>query len=204
MEWKNIYQSGKYEYRTFDHSRWLKIMYQDVSTQVGFANYEEALSCDKPYKYSIIGEISNNSRLRDRKFEFILEYPLLGKYNRWKQRHNPIYENEETGKEKVDGYKPIHIGAPRDSWGGLTRICGNGAYLGLLNGSPKIVGVTDHWYTIGSYQGFRWGSQVQNVDLPANDIGTNIVYLWMRFSDDPTSKVTPHSIFVYWFILLYR
>lgn len=177
MEWEKAYKVGKYEYRTFANSLWIKVFFHDMSTLDGFANDSEPMLCDNANKYSIFSELNSKIRKKNGKFEFILEYPELSRINWWQQERNPIDEVEE-GQKFVTGYKAIYIGAPCNGWGGLAKSVDADSSYTFINGVPSIQGI---WmFALGMYKGVTWGS---NNKLPSNNDQTNIVYLWAKVSD---------------------
>ena len=79
MEWSNPIISGKYEYRRFAKSLWLKAFFHDMSGLDGFKNSDEVKLCNTATKYSILSELNSKMKQPNGKFEFILEYPELKK-----------------------------------------------------------------------------------------------------------------------------
>ena len=176
---------GLHQVKYFHGAFWLKIFYHNMSTSVGFFNEEEALLCETSMKYSLLQDLDDTYKING-KFEFLLEYPELGEYNRWKQLNNPLLEIED-GAQFVKGYEDVHIGVPSQYCGGLARCKGEVAKQSLLNGSPKITDIMDWTYSIGMYNGVTWNGFTK---LPANggDREFNEVYLWSRI---------PHCKFSY-------
>ena len=174
MCWGKSIKVGKYEYRTFSGSLWLKVFFHNMSTLCGFTSEEEAKLCNSENKYSILSELNSSLKQGNNKFEFLLEYPELGRMNIWQQTNSPLDE-EEHGQEFVEGYKDIYIGAPRSTWGGLARTTGNDKTYTLINGSPSV-NYSDWYFAIGMYNGAYWSGN----NLPSNADATNIVYLWVK------------------------
>ena len=83
MKWEKSFNIGKYEYRIYSRSLWLKLFFHNMTTFVGFSNESEAKQCNSVYKYSILSELNGILKQSNEKYEFILEYPELGTMNRW-------------------------------------------------------------------------------------------------------------------------
>ena len=200
---------NKYEFKYFRNIQWLKIMFQDMADLKGFDNIDEAKSCNQPHKYSIISEIDDSFKLRNKKFEFLLEYPELNLYNIWFQENSPLNE-EEYGQKEVRGYKPVHIGAYNPRWGGLARSDEIASKYCLINGVPSVLNLTNWLYGIGVITGAGWSTNgVLTHKIPAHNTGVNIYYLWVRFPLLPDftifcrcSPFHHHSLFI--FICLYE
>ena len=94
MRWLETIKVGKYEYRTYSNSLWLKVFFHDMSTFEGFLSEDEVKSCNSAKKYSILSELNSNMKQKNNKFEFLLEYPELGRINIWQQTNNPLNEEE--------------------------------------------------------------------------------------------------------------
>ena len=123
--------------------RWLKVFYHDSSTSSFFSSYSEALSSKTQYKYSIIGEIDSKYQFNG-KYEFLLEYPGIDGYNRWRQTYNPK-DNPETSGQAAIGYEGVNISFPGRFWGGLVR---------STNSNTAFEGSAGHanwWFAIGCY-----------------------------------------------------
>jgi len=118
----------------------------------------------------------------DGKYEFLLQYPELSGFNRWKQTINPILETK-AGKTVVNGYQGIHIDWSGWYWGGLARSTFS---FSCVDGSIA----TGNWYyTIGTYAGSAYtpkfpGPAYSNTD----DIRVNEVYLWVKTNRDISEK----------------
>ena len=175
MEWKETYHEGKYEYRRFEQSIWLKVFFHDMSTFVGFYNEEEVLSCNSATKYSILTELNSSLRQRNGNFEFLLEYPELGVVNWWQQKNSPLDETE-TGHAYTEGYKKIFIEAPHSKWGGLAKSSSSTKHCTLINGTPSDISAGSWHFAIGMFNGVTWDYN----NLPSNGVPTNIVYLWVK------------------------
>ena len=114
------------------------------------------------YKYSLIGMLDNLYNASYGGWEFLLEYPDLGKYNRWSQSSHPY-----GWSEQVNNYKPITIQLSGNSWGGLAR---SNSSSTCIDGS---VGLSDWWYAIGPYTNYNGG-------VPVNGTVAQVTNLWVR------------------------
>ena len=180
MKWSEPAFYGKYEVRKYQNLLWLKVFYQNIADLIGFANKSEALNCNLKTKYSILGEIDETFRLKNGKFELILEIPEKDKFNRWMQTNFPVNETEKNGKYKVDGYFPKHIGIPHDQWGGLALSTGTAESFALLNGTPGYEGAGSWGFAVGQYTGAYWTfNGTLNYKIPFLE-PVDIVYLWLR------------------------
>ena len=158
---------GNYEYKISKKASWLKIYYQDVDIGV-FTEINDARSCNEPGKYSILEEARNVTRYENEYFEFLLEYPGLAGFNRWKQSIYPL----DTINENVGEFVNVSCTWTQNSWKGLgssTHGCS------LLDGS------------IGSYNWFYAIGMKDNCEdtifahyFPGPSDSRQKVYLWMR------------------------
>ena len=195
-----------YEYKFVFGAWWLKIFYHDISGLVGFKDEVEAKLCNEKTKFSILGEISPIFKQRNKKFEFLMEYPDYGEdyFYRWQQNNNPL-EEVETGLETADGFIDLHH--PNDlsntiPFQGLVRTSAPlESPLALLNGQPSIVGVSGWNYAIGQYQDQYYtnanSNHIYNIPI-GNDKGANYVYLWMKIP--PFPLFTSYSQFSFRFL----
>ena len=203
MKWESTIKSGKYEYRRYSGSLWLKIFYHNMETYEGFYNASEAMQCNSAYKYSILSELNKTLKQKNNKYEFILEYPDRGTMNHWQQTNSPLEETEH-GQKVVSGYHKIYIGETKSSWGGLAKSSSLVSSRTLINGTPGDITASDWSYAIGMYNGVTW----PNRNLPAGCGPTNIVYLWVKIPEKGATVDMRHiykkNFFVYiivWFIL---
>ena len=92
-----------YEVKEDYGSKWLKIFYHNASNHDYFNDAKDALlSLNNKNKYSILKYLPRIHTFEYRKFEFLLEYPGLKGYNRWKQTSNPTKNNDVYGYEAVE------------------------------------------------------------------------------------------------------
>ena len=91
--------------------KWQLIFFHNSVNKVFFDKAKnEAFCINTSQKFSILGSLTNNFRIRGR-FEFLIEYPEIKDENKeiyrihWLQKSNPIQSNEETNL----GFIPIHV-----------------------------------------------------------------------------------------------
>ena len=110
--WFLIFHHSSKNSEYFDETNWLMFNSENRYSALGTLE-----------KYKISG-----------KFEFLLEYPQLEGYNRFKQTSNP------TVSDKIEGYQPIHLSWTSYSFGGLALSSNTG--FTFIDGSPG----TDGWF----------------------------------------------------------
>ena len=156
---------------------WQLIFYHDISG--GLFNNETALCNNEPKKFSTIGMITADFQ-HGGYYEYLLQYPEVPGYNRWKQK---IAIADTTMEQKSDdiGYKKVHIDFGKLDWGGLSRSLST--CCTVFDGSPGIGNANNwYWYAIGST---AYYSQKKLIPGPGNDeypdgYTVNYVYLWIR------------------------
>ena len=169
-----------YEIKSTYDAHWLKIFYHNSSNGVYFNNSNDSIFIDTKQKYSILQKIDDSFKYNN-KFEFLLEYPELSGYNRWRQNINPINDIEKLGISPANGYEPVQISWNLSIWGGLVKSIYT---CSLLDGS---VGATTWWFSIGCYYGCWTGEKFPG----PNSIEVTQVYLWIRIKDfDPFQKIS--------------
>lgn len=161
---KSFFDMFHFETKEFGDATWLKVYYTNSKNgTVLWKDVDELGFSLQAYKWSILGMLPyfyNNTW----KYEFLLEYPSLNKYNRWRQTSNPL-----LASQSVSGYSPISIQMSENNWGGLSLSSTKGTST-IIDGSP---GSTDWYYAIGQ-------QQVYNGGIPSNDSAVQEVYLWIR------------------------
>jgi hypothetical protein len=161
----------EYKYSAF----WLKIFDHKFGSGVLFSSEAEALSCNTESKYSILGNITSEFKMKD-KYEFVLEYPGTEGYNRWRQSSFP---SETT--ETVTGYEPLKLTWTNLGWGGLAR--SSRSAFAFIDGSPNV----STWYfTIGAFKDAKSVSPLftpNGIPGPINCVGFPEVVLWLRTND---------------------
>ena len=160
---------GDYEFKSFDGVYWLKIFYHNCQNGQFFTK-TDVYNITTEDKYSILYILDKNFTIRD-KFEFLLEYPELGKFNHWRQKNSPTKEKEILNADpyKVQGYEGVKIQMNNCSWGGLALSTTTNT---LIEGS---IGKTDNWYyAIGQY-----ADDWLDLGKIAANQPVNYVYLWL-------------------------
>ena len=204
----SFFKSGNYSLMIFKDAIWIKIFYHNMSNLEGFFTENEALNTSSEYKYSILGSIDDIKRY-NHKYEFIIEYPELGTYNRWIQAKNPLTILENSSNEAVvDGFEKIETLAPSPSWGGLCKTVPSESDLesgppSLLNGSPNVTGSNLYMFAVGVYNGTSWltgpeGNKTRVYTIPSNSGPVNEEILWMRvYQPIPTRRILDtHIIYI--------
>ena len=167
---------GKYEFRSFQGAQGVKIFYhRPGKNKLFFENYEQFMNINEKQRYSILGELNEDYKING-KYEFLLYYPDLNKYNWWRQNKLPYNEEERTGIHIADGYEGVYISMKENYWGGLvlqkipyTRYCNY--ECSFVEGS---VGHEFYFYAIGQ----RHNSETVPADNDQHWISD--VYLWIR------------------------
>lgn len=161
---KTFFDMFRFETKTFGGATWLKVYYTNSQNgTVLWKDIDELGFSLQAYKWSILGMLPyfyNNTW----KYEFLLEYPSLGKYNRWRQTSNPLLADQS-----VTGYSAVDISMTQNNWGGLALSSTKGTSC-IVDGSP---GATTWYYAIGQQAAYQGG-------IPANDPSVQEVYLWVR------------------------
>ena len=176
-------KDDEYYYKSFRDAMWLKIFDHNLNGSNHFADEDEALSCKKPYKYSILKEIETigDDAKYDGKYEFLIEYPEeQGNFNWWRQTNFPTKENESVKKSKVEGYEKVDVSWDNHSWGGLAKTIHKITLEDNVNCIPSLLDgsvSTNSWfYAIGKYK-----CSVTYVNTyPSYDPGYSQVVLWLR------------------------
>ena len=160
---KGFFDMFHFETKEFSGATWLKVYYTNSKNgTVLWKDVDELGFSLQTYKWSIgmLPYFYNNTW----KYEFLLEYPSLGKYNRWRQTSNPL-----LAKQSVTGYAAISVNMTQNNWGGLSLSSTKGTST-IIDGSPSA----ETWY-------YAIGQQtVYNGGIPANDPAVQEVYLWIR------------------------
>ena len=165
----NSIKEYKYAYRAY----WKLLFYSNQTNPEDFFDDLSVYPTIKSEKvYSNIQEESE--RPRSGKFEFLLEYPELNGYNRWKQNNFPLNE-EESNNIKADGYEEIHISWRNYNWGGLIK---SSSQFALIDGS---VGNSAWYYAIG----YTGKSHVWSGGTPGPYSLIHEVFLWIRINMHP-------------------
>ena len=170
----------------FNGSLWMKVFFHNCTGNIKFKDEQEALNCHEKQKYSILNK--NNPKMKtrtnattnkERKYEFILEYPN-NNYIQWRQTNSPIHEEEIQGKMEATGFEIIHKIEASAAFGGLvkTKIESHEIYINsLLNGQP---GSYLWGYAIGMYK--ETEPEYLNLDIPSYSSRTKLVSLWIKMN----------------------
>ena len=150
---------------------WMKIFHHNSTGNIYFNSKSEALSCNSEKKFSLLGNLGEYDKI-DGFFEFLLEYPELSGYNRWKQEVNPLLIAENSNLSPATGYQPISISWNGSFWGGLVKSSHSDTFL---DGSTNI---EYYWYSIGQLFDYK-----NTGGFPGpNNIIVKECILWLRIS----------------------
>ena len=168
---------GKYDFHSFFGAQWLKVFYhRPGDNKLIFENEQQLKNINDKQRYSILGELNENYRIND-KYEFLLYYPDISKFNWWRQSKLPYDETEKEGMGHADGYENVSISMTDNYWGGLVKQgislitekedCGY--ECSFIEGS---VGDAQYYYSIGLRKPIA--------TVPAENTWVTDVYLWIR------------------------
>ena len=122
-------------------------------------------------RYSLLGNI-NNSFKYNGMYEFLLEYPEIEGYNRWRQRKNPFTARPN---ENI-GYQKINCTWEGLGWGGIAR---SDSGYSLLDGTPKVS--SNYYFAIGLNS--SWGNYSIPGPFTSNQgIQPRELLIWIRTS----------------------
>jgi len=169
-----------YETKQQHGATWLKMFYHDSTGGVFFSSVNEALQCSLPNKYSILSELDQRYALNGQ-YEFLLEYPELSGFNRWKQNNSPIIETEGQYGSMAQGYTPISVSWTVNGWGGLVK---SKAKTTFIEGSTSSTSLA--WYGIG-YISKQYSPKMAG---PGKHVYK--VCLWVRINDIPLNPTLPN------------
>lgn len=175
----------KYDYGV----NWLLLFYHNSTGGVYFNSESEVLLTNSNQKYSILNILDEEYRI-DYYFEFLLEYPGIQGYNRWKQGVNPLLA---TDSSTIDlEYVPVNLSWTTRSFGGIAK--SNKVQNTYIEGSIR----SDIWfYSIGAYYGNTYIDQYcpQKDCIPGPDLTYNIksVKLWVRTHVSPTTYLAART-----------
>ena len=176
---------GDFRFKYFKRAQWMLIFHHEITGRVYFDNDEEALNCHEEKKYSILSSIKDTMKFND-KFEFLLQYgSSQTKYNRWKQKLNPLEQTEEDVKE-AEGFESIHLdyNTTLRQFKGLAKTTIPCYYEENPNYIPCLInGYFDHanwFFAIGEYRSYdsNWVESIPGVK------GEPSVDLWIRILPD--------------------
>ena len=159
---------------------WLLLFHHNSSTGDYFENYEEIEYINTTTKFSIFGFITEDFKI-DGQYEFLLEYPELSGYNKWKQTEFPTTVNESYSS---NGYDPLTCDCTWSSYPFSGLSLSNDTQYTFLDASNSAT----RWY-------FSIGAKRNN---PANNIANTFpgpkvldnpsivvshVFLWLHISN---------------------
>lgn len=156
-----------------DNTKWVPLVLHNINGgNQYYSTVAEALHCDTDGKISNLYLFQQTHDIfKDSLgyYEFILEYPELNNYQRWKQTSNPV-----TTYDAVSNYTPIHISWTKDNWGGMARQNSsiNTKTSCLLSGG---IGTANWWYALCSYANYQGG-----IPGPNSTVVTTFIYFYVR------------------------
>ena len=190
-------QAGKYFFAYYKHKVWLQLLYHDVTGNVEFENESDALYHYDEHDtqlYSIIGEITNASKTKD-KFEFIINYPKDRNYVHFRQSHFPLYEHDSSEMEVVEGLELFHPlpWTTNKTFKGLAK----SMYFSLGNCLPSLF---DSDFKSANFVGcvgmMRCDTWYNHESIPGFFGATSEMSFWMRVDSFPQS-LFPHCVQTY-------
>ena len=173
---------------------WQLIFFHNSTTGL-FFDETKIQSIDDDHRYSIMGSI-NEKYKRNGYFEYLIEYPEVPGYNRWKQQKS-IADTEVSDNATDIGFKPIHIDFHNREtpFEGLSK--SNTRYT-IYDGSPaKGASNSGFWFSIGATGKYNQKNQFPGPYYGTVEDGVTLCYLWIKVCD---AFVTCHRIFHFSFI----
>ena len=164
---------------------WLKIFYHNSTNCAFFTKESEIQYIDTAEKFSLLGRITNEFKLEG-SYEFLLQYPEVKGYNRWKQTS---YILETTGS--TTGYEANQedISWSMSYWKGLARTTTTSETF--IDGSFNSGW---YWYSLGAKGGY---SSKNRFPGPSTSYGNGPsvleVYLWIRVNNDLVASLISKS-----------
>lgn len=169
-------EDSKYEFMVYKNMVWLKLFYHEFAGGV-FENDSEAISSSNPQKFSILNELNDNFKYRE-KFQFLLQYKSC--VFRWLQSVNPLYEDEDKlTSNYVNGFKLLEGEYTPHTFGGLarTRIRRYNEDTSLLDGNPK----RSYWFfAIGMKKVTTSAYDQKDTGIPGSQNPEPFVKLWVK------------------------
>ena len=159
---------------------WYLVYWHDVRTG-DYWKKEEVPHFYNINRLSVLGNINPKFKIHN-KYEFLLYYPELNGYNRWRQTRSPIDEPYKTCEGIVDqihsesicqveGYENIDCMYTKSLWGGL-GLSYEGNDLSFIDG---CIGHEDRFFAIGTYTAWAHGN------IPVQEYtSASQVSLWVR------------------------
>jgi hypothetical protein len=151
---------------------WELIFYHDITG--GLFSASAALCSNNEKLYSIIGMIGDDYK-NGEYFEYLLEYPEVPGYNRWKQKI--AIANTTPGQTSADiGYKGVKIDFSDAQWGGIAR--STTTCCTVFDGSPGDN--NGFWYSIGATAYYDSRTQYPGPVYASQTDGVKYSLLWIR------------------------
>ena len=190
---------GLFYYTKNYEATWLLLNYINLNEKYEpWSSFDEANLSFKPYRYSILGLLSDKHKINS-EYEFLLEYPEHNGYNRWYQELNPLYDIETapgTASQTAKGYRKHTLSWEDNYFSGLKRSCYSTPFLDGTRNSDY------NFYSIGRidlYKNYGLCSYIE--------IKTYISILWVRIPCIPNHSIkkclsfSRYSILSYIFLL---
>ena len=172
---------GIFEYGLLNGSFWLKVFYHSYYNKALFLNDEEASFIISNDKYSILSNISSEYLIED-KYEFLLIYPETDRdvYFHWRQKLNPIDDNEQSGVYTATDFEPIYKNVDNEySWGGLVKTTDfpGRQIQSFINGNP---GIGEWHFAIGMNQNAETSWKEDGIPNYIYRQACKLVSLWIK------------------------
>ena len=187
---------GKYQFWSLSGAQWLRVFYHKPGgAMTCFASESEFLNVNEHNKFSILSEIDESYKING-KYEFLIYYPEINKYNWWRQSLLPMDDPENPKSYQAKGYENVTIMLNSTCWGGLVNSTipyrEASRVQSYLDG---CVGDQHYWFAIG----LRYPSQ----RVPSNEEQwVSDVSLWIRIVGvDHKMFITNNLIIKFNFIL---
>lgn len=176
----------------FDNAWWVRIFYHNNKDgTVLFSTVEECKNTNSENKYSHLDLLETTEyKGSDGKFEFLLNYPVLGEnnYNRWRQPKSPhqIFVGEG---EKIQEYESEHIGWSGNDWGGMERNNRSTQTISDYTYIDGSVGTVNWWYALGAIQNYPLTEGI-GIPGPNSQVITGPVELWVKIDNPKENDMT--------------
>ena len=169
---------------------WLKIFYHNCTNGNYFnkSKTEQINYINEEDMFSILGLITDDFKVEDEYYEFLLKYPEYPDgYNHWQQTSFPLTTEEKNNI----GYhlcEDCNITWDGRYWNGLAKSDRDETFI---DGS---INTTYWWYAIGAIQGFNSSLKFPGPVLNTTEITVYSVYLYLRITDEMISKLLLKTI----------
>ena len=157
----------------------LLIFHQNTFTKDWFTTEEEFLETNTFHKYSILKYINDEFKTEN-VFEFIMDYPEVGKFGRWTQSKNPL-ETEQN--------ENVLISEKGSTWDRELSFIGlhqssvkTACFLEGTNETNPEIGNDWWYYAIG--QKTEWINNIlASFDFDSKKYSIHQVYLWLKITN---------------------